>query len=67
MKELSTKIIIFIVIGIAWIALSTIISTWLWNYFALMFNLPTFTYWQMFGFTVLLELLFSKINIKIED
>jgi len=48
------------------ITIVTYPTMWLWNYYMpTMFDLPTMTFWQMFGFVVLIKLLtgnFVEIN-----
>lgn len=43
------------------IAVVTYPTMWLWNYYMpTMFNLPEMTFWNMFGFIVLIKSLFGQ-------
>lgn len=43
------------------IAVVTYPTMWLWNYYMpTMFNLPKMSFWGMFGFIVLIKLLFGQ-------
>jgi hypothetical protein len=71
MKNTGEKLgIILGTIGLIMILISIITypTMWLWNYYMpTMFDLPRMTFWDMFGFLMLIKLLFGNYNITTEN